>query len=45
MVVVDLSRSIRVCLGVLYQFEVKVYQLVEAFKHGCATMVFLTKRK
>ena len=45
MVVVDLSCPIRVSLRVLYQFEVKVYQLVEAVKHGCATMVFLTKRK
>ena len=45
MVVVDLSCPIRVSLRVLYQFEVKVYQLVEAFEHGCATMVFSTKRK
>ena len=45
MVVVDLSCPVRVSSRVLYQFEVKVYQLVEAFEHGCATMVFSTKRK
>ena len=45
MVVVDLSCPIRVSLRVLYQFEIKVDQLVEAFEHGCATMVFSTKRK